>query len=42
MYDLTLMPDAELHVMERTGHGSVVSRPDLFADLLIDFVDRRG
>lgn len=36
-----LMPDAELAVMEMTGHGSVLSRPDLFAELLIDFVDRR-
>jgi 3-oxoadipate enol-lactonase len=36
-----LMPDAELLVMEMTGHGSVLSRPDLFAELLVDFADRR-
>lgn len=36
------LPDAELRVMEQTGHGSVVNRPDLFADLLIDFIARRS
>jgi 3-oxoadipate enol-lactonase len=29
-----VLPNAELHVMEMTGHGSVFSRPDLFASLL--------
>ncbi len=37
-----IVPDAEFHVMEMTGHGSAQSRPDLFASLLIDFVKRRG
>jgi 3-oxoadipate enol-lactonase len=36
-----LMPDAELHVMEMTGHGSVLSRPELCVQLLCDFVARR-
>ena len=36
-----LMPDAELHVMEMTGHGSVLSRPALCVELLCDFVSRR-
>jgi pimeloyl-ACP methyl ester carboxylesterase len=29
-----VLPDAELHVMEMTGHGSVLARPDLFVSLL--------
>lgn len=37
-----LIPDAELQVMEMTGHGSVLSRPDLFAALLLDFIARRA
>lgn len=36
-----LLPDAELHVMEMTGHGSVLSRPELCVSLLCDFVERR-
>jgi 3-oxoadipate enol-lactonase len=36
-----LLPDAELHVMEMTGHGSVLSRPELCVQLLCDFCDRR-
>jgi 3-oxoadipate enol-lactonase len=36
-----LLPDAELHVMEMTGHGSVLSRPELCVQLLCDFVARR-
>jgi 3-oxoadipate enol-lactonase len=36
-----VLPDAELQVMEMTGHGSVLSRPDRFASLLDDFVTRR-
>jgi 3-oxoadipate enol-lactonase len=37
-----VLPDAELRVMEMTGHGSVLSRPDLFVELLRDFVARRA
>ncbi len=37
-----LVPDAELHVMEMTGHGSVFSRPDLFVELLDSWVARRS
>jgi pimeloyl-ACP methyl ester carboxylesterase len=37
-----ILPDAEFHVMEMTGHGSVASRPDRVAELLRDFVGRRG
>lgn len=37
----SLMPDAELRIMERTGHGSILQRPDLVADLLLDFLERR-
>lgn len=37
-----LVPDAELHVMEMTGHGSVFSRPDLFVELLDAWVARRA
>jgi 3-oxoadipate enol-lactonase len=37
-----LVPDAELHVMEMTGHGSVFSRPDLFVELLDAWISRRG
>jgi 3-oxoadipate enol-lactonase len=29
-----VLPNAELHVMEMTGHGSVLSRPDVFVSLL--------
>lgn len=36
-----IVPDAELHVMEMTGHGSVLSRPDLFVSLLDAWVERR-
>ena len=36
-----LLPDAELHVMEMTGHGSVLGRPELCVQLLCDFVARR-
>ena len=38
----SLVPGAELHVMEMTGHGSVFSRPDLFVELLDAWVARRG
>jgi len=37
-----VLPDAELRIMEMTGHGSVLSRPDLFVELLLDFVRRRA
>jgi 3-oxoadipate enol-lactonase len=36
-----VLPDAELHVMEMTGHASVLSRPDVVSALLLDFLDRR-
>lgn len=36
-----LMPDCELQVMEMTSHPAVMSRPDLAAELLLDFVKRR-
>ena len=36
-----LMPDAELQVMEMTSHPAVMSRPELAADLLLDFIARR-
>ncbi len=37
-----LVPDAELHEMPMTSHPAVMSRPDLMADLLLDFIRRRG
>jgi 3-oxoadipate enol-lactonase len=37
-----LMPDAELQIMEMTGHGSALSRPDLVAEILLEFIARRG
>jgi 3-oxoadipate enol-lactonase len=37
-----IVPDAELHVMEMTGHGSVLSRPDLFVSILDAWVARRA
>ena len=37
-----IVPDAELQVMEMTGHGSVLSRPDLFVELLDAWIARRG
>jgi 3-oxoadipate enol-lactonase len=36
------LPNAELNIMEMTGHGSVLSRPDLFVELLVDFARRHG
>jgi 3-oxoadipate enol-lactonase len=36
------LPQAELAIMECTGHGSVLSRPDLFVQLLADFAARSG
>jgi 3-oxoadipate enol-lactonase len=35
-----ILPHADLHIMEMTGHGSVQSRPDVFAQLLIEFAER--
>jgi 3-oxoadipate enol-lactonase len=35
-----IVPGAELHVMEMTGHGSVFSRPDLFVSLLDAWIAR--
>lgn len=37
-----IVPNAELRIMEMTGHGSVLSRPDLFVELLVDFAQRHG
>ena len=37
-----IVPAAELHVMEMTGHGSVFSRPDLFVSLLDAWIARSG
>lgn len=37
-----LMPDAELQEMAMTSHPAIMCRPDLFADLLLDFIGRRS
>ena len=35
------IPDAEFHLMEMCGHGSLFERPALFAELLLNFIERR-
>ena len=35
-----IVPGAELQIMEMTGHGSVLSRPELFVQLLVAFAER--
>ena len=37
-----LIPDAEFHWLEHTSHFVQVDRPDRLADLLADFLVRRG
>jgi 3-oxoadipate enol-lactonase len=37
-----VLPSAEPRIMEMTGHGSVMSRPDLFVELLVEFAARHG
>ena len=36
------LPNAQLEIMEMTGHGSVLSRPDLFSSLLLEFAERHA
>jgi 3-oxoadipate enol-lactonase len=38
----SILPNAELRIMEMTGHGSVLSRPDLVVELLVTFAERHG
>ena len=35
------LADAELAVLDHVGHGSVLQRPGLCADVVLDFLDRR-
>jgi pimeloyl-ACP methyl ester carboxylesterase len=36
-----LIPGAEAAILEKTGHLGVITRPDEFADLVCDFMERR-
>ena len=36
-----LLPDAELHLIERCGHAPMMEHPDTFNELMLEFVDRK-
>jgi len=36
-----LLPDAELHFIEKCGHAPMMEYPDTFNDMMIEFLDRK-